>query len=96
MSPEEWSKLLQDPATRYQIEDVAIALVGEPTDVSNDAQPTLICRVVHVETDMRLTFTFEVPHWLVDVMGNTFTRMAQDIANNVRLNDAGIDHKEFE
>jgi hypothetical protein len=95
MDREEWARYLTDEATLYNMIDAAIALVGEPTDVPDDAQPTLIIRARHVETEMPVTFTFNVPHWLVKVFAGTFSRMSWDIDHDTPLNESDNPTLEF-
>lgn len=81
----QWAELLNNEATLYDLTDAAIALVGDHDDVASDAVPVMILRSVHCESGIEMSFTYRIPHDLIQVFGGVFSRMAHDIENDSRL-----------
>lgn len=79
MIPEDWISHLQDSATNYFVEDVALSLVGDDLNTVDASTPVLLLKVTHVETDMRFTFTFTMSVETAHSLASVFDSMSNDL-----------------
>lgn len=87
MQQEDWQDAIDNPATYYELKDVAVALLGEPDGSSSDSQPYMLIRCRHKETTLNVQFTFQIPKEVIPVLGTVFNVMHSDMERDVPLRD---------
>jgi hypothetical protein len=87
MEQEDWQDAIDNPATYYELKDVAVALLGDPNGLASDSQPYMLIRCRHKETMLSMQFTFQVPKEVIPVLGTVFNVMHSDMERNVPLSD---------
>jgi hypothetical protein len=82
LNPDDWTLVLADPATNYQLHDYAAAI----TDPEHEdrAQPVLVLEAEHIETHVHMRLTVRVPTRYVQPLALQFAAMAQDLDDQQR------------
>lgn len=85
MVPNDWVAHLQDAATNYQVLDFALALIGDDEASVADAQPVMLLRVKHLETELEFDFTFTFTAELAEGVAMAMDSMSFDLSRDCVL-----------